>query len=163
MNSDEFVSIYRDRLLEITRFIARRVEANQVEDLAADLFEVAWRKRDEIPTGYEIPWLYKTARFLIANQRRKLAGRNQALFIIGEPDSAPSAESVAVADLTLAAAWRQISPIHREILALSAWEGLSPDQIARVLEISTNAANVRLSRARNALRVALGNQEPQEA
>lgn len=149
--------------MEITRFIARRVDSHLVEDLAADLFEVAWRKRDEIPTGYEIPWLYKTARFLIANQRRKQAGRNQAIFILGEPDSAPSAESVAMADMTLAAAWREISLIHREILALSAWEGLNPEQIATVLAISTNAANVRLSRARKALQVALQNQESKEA
>lgn len=126
-----------------------------MEDLAADLFEIAWRKRAEIPNGYELPWLYKTARFLISNHRRKQAGRAQAIFTFSEPDAAPSAESIAIADLTLASAWRKLTPSQQEVLALSAWDGLTPDQLSRTLGITTNAANVRLSRARAALSQAL--------
>lgn len=159
MESDEFSNLYRDHLLDITKFIARRVDTSQVEDLAADLFEVAWRKRNEIPRGYELPWLYKTARFLISNFRRKQAGRAQQFFLLSEPDSAPSAESIAIADLVLANAWRTLSEQQQEVLALSAWDGLSPNQIAAVLGISLNASNVRLSRARAALALALQRQE----
>jgi RNA polymerase sigma-70 factor (ECF subfamily) len=44
----------------------------------------------------------------------------------------------------------------REILTLSAWEGLTPSQIATVLGSSPNAVRVRLHRARARLRQALG-------
>lgn len=159
MESAEFSNLYRDHLLDITKFIARRVDPSQVEDLAADLFEVAWRKRDDIPQGFELAWLYKTARYLISNFRRKQSGRAQQMFLLSEPDSAPSAESVALADLSLASAWRKLSPQQQEVLALSAWDGLAPDQLAKVLGVSVNAANVRLSRARSALAIALQHEE----
>lgn len=162
MTPTEFSDFYRNRLLEITRFIARRVDSAFVEDLASDLFEVAWRKRDEIPVGFELPWLYKTARFLISNHRRKLSGRAQAMVLFGEPDAAPSAEAIALADLSLAEAWRNLSSSHREILALSAWDGLSPSELAKALGISVNAANVRLSRARAQLADQLAKQDGQE-
>lgn len=155
MDSNEFANLYREHLPAITKFIARRVETSQVEDIAADIFEVAWRKRSEIPLGYELPWLYKTARFLISNFRRKQAGRVQAIVILGEPDAAPSAESIAIEDLALANAWRTLSLQQREVLALSAWEGLPPAELAQALGITVNAANVRLSRARAALADAL--------
>ncbi len=163
MDSGEFTSLYRNHLPEITRFIARRVEVNQVEDLAADLFEVAWRKRKEIPEGFELPWLYKTARYLISNLRRKTDGRAQAIFLLREPEAAPSAESIALADLVLAEAWRRLSAKEQEILALFAWEGLDTASIAKVLNISVNACNVRLSRARQSLSAALQESDPKES
>lgn len=130
--------------------------------MTADLFEIAWRKRSEIPTGHELPWLFKTARFLISNHRRKQAGRSQAMLLFREPDAAPSAESIAIADLSLANAWRKISPQHREVLALSAWDGLTPDELAKALGITTNAASVRLSRARSSLAEALSAEDSKE-
>lgn len=160
MDSAAFTNLYRSHLPDITKFIARRVEVNQVEDLAADLFEVAWRKRNDIPDGFELAWLYKTARYLISNFRRKTSGRTQAVFLLGEPEAAPSAESIAVADLALAEAWRTLSARDQEVLALFAWEGLETAQLAKVLNISLNACNVRLSRARHRLAAALKDNDP---
>lgn len=159
MEATEFSNLYREHLVAITKFIARRVDTAQVEDLAADLFEIAWRKRSEIPTGYELPWLYKTARYLISNFRRKQSGRAQAMLSFGEPNSAPSAESIAIADLSLASAWKSLTLQQQEVLALFAWEGLAPDQLAKALGVTTNAASVRLSRARAALASALDKEE----
>ncbi len=151
MTAEEFGSLYRAHIVEISRFLSRRLPADQVEDLASDLFEIAWSKKNSIPKDFELPWLYKTARYLISNHRRKESGRTAILATLQEPISAPSAESIAIADMELAEAWRKLPAKEQEVLAMWSFEGLEPTQIAVALGISTNAVNVRLSRAKKAL------------
>ena len=151
MTAEEFGALFRAHITEISRFLARRLPADQVDDIASDLFEIAWNKRSKIPQELELPWLYKTARYLIANHRRKEAGRQAILATLAEPVAAPSAESIALADLELAQAWDRLNEKEREALALWALDGLEPKEIAVALGISQNAANVRLSRAKKNL------------
>jgi RNA polymerase sigma-70 factor (ECF subfamily) len=152
MTPEQFNSIYRAELGSITRFIARRVPDSEVEDLAGDLFEVAWQKRSSIPEGFEIPWLYKTARYLISNSRRKLDNRKRIFDSLRPPTSAPSAESIALADMELGASWGKLKPQEQEIIALWALEGLSNKEISMVIETSENAAAIRLTRAKASLK-----------
>ncbi len=151
MTEQEFNDIFRSYLSETSRFIARRTKSEDVEDLAADLFALAWQKRDSIPKGMELPWLYKSARYLISNHNRKQQGRATILAALQEPQSAPSAESIALADIELAAAWRALNPKEQEILSLWAFEGLEPKQLAIALEKSENACAIALSRAKSKL------------
>jgi RNA polymerase sigma-70 factor (ECF subfamily) len=151
MTEQEFNDLFRSYLSETSRFIARRTKAEDVEDLAADLFALAWQKRDSIPEGLELPWLYKSARYLIANHNRKQQGRTSILATLQEPQSAPSAESIALADLELADAWKALSTKEKEILSLWAFEGLEPKQLAVALEKSENACAIALSRAKSKL------------
>jgi RNA polymerase sigma-70 factor (ECF subfamily) len=60
----------------------------------------------------------------------------------------------------LGRAWRLLSDRHREALALSVWDGLTSQQAATILGISPVAYRLRLSRARAALDVHLGEQPP---
>lgn len=151
MTAEEFGALFRAHITEISRFLARRLPADQVDDVASDLFEIAWNKRSKIPQGLALPWLYKTARYLIANHRRKEAGRQAILATLAEPVAAPSAESIALADIELAQAWDKLNEKEREALALWALDGLEPKEVAIALGISENAANVRLSRAKKNL------------
>jgi RNA polymerase sigma-70 factor (ECF subfamily) len=151
MTEQEFNDLFRSYLSETSRFIARRTKAEDVEDLAADLFALAWQKRDSIPKGLELPWLYKSARYLISNHNRKQQGRTSILATLQEPQSAPSAESIALADLELAEAWKTLSTNEKEILSLWAFEGLEPKQLAVALEKSENACAIALSRAKSKL------------
>jgi RNA polymerase sigma-70 factor (ECF subfamily) len=151
MTAEEFGALFRAHISEVSRFLARRLPADQVDDLASDLFEIAWNKRSSIPQGLELPWLYKTARYLIANHRRKEAGRVAILATLAEPVAAPSAESIALADLELSQAWARLNEREREALALWALDGLEPQEVAVALGISSNAANIRLSRAKQNL------------
>lgn len=151
MTAEEFGALFRAHISEVSRFLARRLPADQVEDFASDLFEIAWNKRSSIPQGLELPWLYKTARYLIANHRRKEAGRVAILATLAEPVAAPSAESIALADLELSQAWSRLNEKEREALALWALDGLEPKEVAVALGISGNAANIRLSRAKKNL------------
>lgn len=148
MTPAQFDAIFRASLGEITRFIARRVAQSEIEDIAAELFALAWSKHESIPEGMELPWLYKTARYLIANHHRKANNRTRIFSRLNPPTSAPSAESIAISDLELADGWRKLSSAERDILALSAFEGLTPKEIAVALEISANAVGIRLHRAR---------------
>jgi RNA polymerase sigma-70 factor (ECF subfamily) len=52
-------------------------------------------------------------------------------------------------------ALRSLAPRDRDVLALSAWEGLRAEEIAVVVGCSPAAARVRLHRARRRLRAAL--------
>jgi len=151
MSPEEFNAVFRALLPEVSKFLARRVDRGDVEDLAADLFELAWSKRNQIESGFELPWLYKSARYLIANHHRKQSGRTRILASLAEPVSAPSAESIALADLELSDAWKRLSPEEQELLALWAFENLGVREISKVLSITENASNIRLTRAKQKL------------
>lgn len=105
--------------------------------------------------GEELPWLYRVATNIIANYRRKNARAKNFLSALMAPDTSPSAESIAVADIALADAWGRLPATSRQILALTAIDGLSITQAAQSLDITANAVSVRLNRARQQLRVAL--------
>lgn len=139
----------------IAKFLYRRVEVNDVDDLSAQVFEIAWRKGGTVTVGEELPWLYRVATNLVANHRRKHARAQHLLAAIVAPDTSPSAESIAVADIALADAWGRLPLASRQILALTALDGLSVSEAALALDITANAVSVRLNRARNQLRVAL--------
>lgn len=148
MSPDEFSRRYAEFIVPINRFVARRVERNDVDDIVADVFSVAWGKHQSVNEGEELPWLYRIASNVIANHRRKSARNVRLLAMLVVRDPAPSAESIAIADVSLAAAWALLSPRYREVLALTAIDGLSVSEAAIVLGVTPNAVSVRLSRAR---------------
>ncbi|MEK9736104.1 MAG: sigma factor-like helix-turn-helix DNA-binding protein, partial [Candidatus Nanopelagicales bacterium] len=61
-------------------------------------------------------------------------------------------------DLTLRTAWQKLSPRDREVLRLSAWEGLDGSALATALGISVSGAGAALSRARARFREELAAQ-----
>ena len=149
--ADDFASVYSEHLPAISRYLARRVERDSVEDLAADVFALAWRKRESVTRGEELPWLYRIAANLVANHRRKLAASTSFITSLRPADSAPAADDIVIADPQLANAWRQLKPADREVIALATFEELSIGEIASALGISANAVSIRLHRARKRL------------
>jgi RNA polymerase sigma-70 factor (ECF subfamily) len=148
---DAFERAYTNHLAAVSGYLYRRVERRFVEDLAADVFAIAWRRRKSVAEGEELPWLYRIAANLVANHRRKQA-TGVALFAALRPsDSAPSAEDIVVADASLAEAWRGLRAQDREILALALVEDLAIPDIAIALGISANATSIRLHRAKKNL------------
>jgi RNA polymerase sigma-70 factor (ECF subfamily) len=71
-----------------------------------------------------------------------------------EPDPADAGP-----DAELSEALDSLSVDDREVLNLWAWEQLEPREIATVLDISINAATLRLSRARSRLSERLTRQD----
>jgi RNA polymerase sigma-70 factor (ECF subfamily) len=148
---DSFVAAYAQHLPAVSAYLSRRVERRFVEDLAADVFAVAWRKRDAVTTGEELPWLYRIAANLVANHRRKQAANASFIAGLRAADSAPAAEDIVVADQSLADAWKQLGARDREVLALAVLEDLPVSSIASALGISPNAVSIRLHRAKKTL------------
>lgn len=152
MTPEAFSATYREYLPSISRYLFRRVAQQDVEELAARVFEIAWKKREQAEPGFELPWLYKIAGFVVANHRRTEATKTRFIASLSAPDSSPSAEDLAIADLALANAWSKLSKPERAVISLVTFDGLDAKQAAKALEISPNAFTIRLSRARAKLK-----------
>jgi RNA polymerase sigma-70 factor, ECF subfamily len=140
-------------------YAARRCPTlTDAEDIVADVFLVAWRRMDAVPTGDQaLLWLYGVARRTIANQRRGAARRTRLLARLEtlasrEPRSTPPA---APADDVALQALARLPAADQELLRLLAWEELTHAEIAQVLGISVNAVSIRLHRARGRFSSAL--------
>ena len=152
MSPEEFTNLYRGFLPQISGYLIRRCDRSDVEELASRVFEIAWRKRAQAPKGFELAWLYRIAGFVVSNHRRAI--RSEKLFLenFRPSDFAPSPEDIAIADVNLSKAWTKLNSFEREAISLTAFEGLSNQEAARVLEISPNAFTQRLAKARKQLK-----------
>jgi RNA polymerase sigma-70 factor (ECF subfamily) len=146
-----FREVYRDYVGPIRAYLARRVPFGEVEDLAADVFAVAWTKRASVTPGEELPWLYRIASFVVANYRRKERHRLDVLWLFHEPDTAPAADSFLETDPDLANAWKRLTSAQQELLALVIVEGLALRDVALVMGTTPNALSIRLHRAKKQL------------
>lgn len=147
-----FAELVRAHAGQVFRYVVRRAARDDAEDLTADVLTVAWRRRDDIPAGAELPWLYRTAGFVIANHRRK--GRPIPVGDLPDEVEAADPESIVIADEEVRDALAALSPRDRRILLLNAWEGLDGNELAAVLGLSRGGADAALSRARSRLREA---------
>lgn len=151
MDQQEFVATFREHLAPLSKYLTRRVDRSEVEDLASDVFEIAWRKRHSCPAGMELAWLYRIAGFVVANHRRKQSRRGPSLQLLETDAAAPSAEDLALASSALSLAFDSLSMTDRQILSFIAFEDLSIAEVAVVLGISANSASQRIKRARTRL------------
>ena len=139
--------------LAVHRYAFRRVGATAVDDVVAETFLVAWRRREEI-VGDPLPWLLGVARRVCANHLRTSV-RQASLGRRLAAESLPFSEDVPIADGRLRRALGQLGEHDREALLLVAWDGLSNSDAARVLGCTAAAFAVRLHRARVRLARAL--------
>src|SRR5665648_1210222 len=66
-----FDGLFRAHSTALFRYFVRRGAGGDAQDLAADVLVTAWRRREDVPDGAELPWLYRTAGYTLANHRRK--------------------------------------------------------------------------------------------
>ena len=117
-----FEALVRQHATAVHRFMVRRAGRDEAEDLAADVLTVAWRRRADVPDGAELPWLYRTAGFVVANHRRK----GRPIPVGDVPDEVDSDDPAvrAIQEERVREVLGALSPRDREILLLNAWEGL---------------------------------------
>lgn len=152
-----FDGFFAQHATAIHRYFVRRAPQADVEDLTAEVFATAWRRREKVPEGFELPWLYRTASYVLANHRRK-----PTLTLIsdyGTEEGPQHARSVDPADLVMAddevrRAFGRLSTRDRTVLMLHAWEGLDGEGLASALGLTRGGAAAALSRARSRLREA---------
>ena len=124
---------------------ARRRGSLDADALAAEVMTIAWRRLSDVPRDDPRPWLYATARNLLLAERRK---SGTARLHGGDAPAPEPAPEIFELDPELASALRELSPLDREALLLTAWEDLTPKEAARALGIKPTAFRVRLLRAR---------------
>jgi RNA polymerase sigma factor (sigma-70 family) len=154
---DWFTEAVREYSTPLVRYFARRGPRQDAEDLAAEVFATAWRRRADVPREAVLPWLYRTAGFTLANHRRKTVDlpvedvpERRVARVTDDP------ELSALFDDELRGALASVGERDRRILLLHAWEGLDGEELASVLGISRSGADAALSRARKRLREAWG-------
>jgi RNA polymerase sigma-70 factor (ECF subfamily) len=163
-----FAVLFDRYAADIHHYAARRLGASAADDLVAETFLAAFRRRTSYDTSRSQarPWLYGIATTLIARQRRSEQRLYRALARTGvDPLPEPIADQVVrrVAaqgqQRRLAAALAGLSPADREVLLLVAWGGLSYEEIAEAVAVPVGTVRSRLHRARRKVREALANAE----
>ncbi len=140
----------------VRAYVLRRAPSSSVEDIVAETFLVAWRRRDSLGDD-PLPWLLGVARRVLANQHRAERRRGALTARLGSvlPAPAPDWDPPAAMSDELAVAMVRLSPQEREALLLVAWEGLEPARAARAAGCSPGAFRGRLHRARRHVTAAL--------
>jgi RNA polymerase sigma factor (sigma-70 family) len=146
---ERFAELYRRHHRAVWAYAVRRVPAGtDAADVAAEVFAIAWRRRDRVPPEPEtLLWLYATARRVVANTVRAAGRRDRLtdrLAALPPPVPAPDYPDVL-------AALDRLGEAEREAIRLAVWEDLTVRDIATVLGCSPNAVSLRLARARRRL------------
>lgn len=152
MNSNQaerFSAMYGELYGRIHAYAARRVARDAADEVAAEVFMVAWRRFEDVPAD-PLPWLYGVARNVVLRQRVRVAHQAAASESLRRerPLGGDGAEGY---DEGLWEAWEHLREADREVLALIAWEELSVAEAARALGCSASVFSVRLHRARRRL------------
>lgn len=143
----------------IHRYVCRRLGASAADDVTAETFVVAFRRRAfyDPAQADARPWLFGIAANLIRHhhraERRQLRAYARMPF---ERDIAEDDIDARIDDRTrgaiVARALAELREGDREILLLHAWADLSYEQIARALNVPVGTVRSRLSRARRRIR-----------
>ncbi|WP_329083691.1 MULTISPECIES: RNA polymerase sigma factor [unclassified Streptosporangium] len=168
---ERFGEIYDRYFREIHGYLGRRLDRQVADDLAAEVFLTAFRKREQFdPERGEVrPWLYGIATNLIGLHRRTENRRLAALR--RSAATQPSAEhgheervatrvDAVNAQERLAGELLALSDGDRDVLLLSALGELSHEEVSKALGIPYGTVGSRLSRVRKKLRAALGGVNP---
>ena len=147
----------------LLRFLARRVDPAEAEDLLGEVFRIAFERRSAFERDRDSarPWLYGIAANLVAKHYRSEARRLRAMARASALrasaarllDDDPAERAVASADA--GALWPRVvdaigalPEAERQVLLLFAWEELSYEEIAQALGVPAGTVRSRLSRGR---------------
>jgi RNA polymerase sigma-70 factor (ECF subfamily) len=143
------------------RYLLRRADADQVDDILAETLLVLWRRIDDVPNlmapGHApdpdavLPWCYGVARGCLANARRADRRRRSLLERLTRTAAGTARETGDADHTDLHAALAQLRALDREIVLLWAYEELTPSRIAEVTGLTANAVSIRLHRAKRKL------------
>ena len=144
---ERFTQLMREVGEPLRRYVVRRVQPDQVDDVIADVFLVVWRRLDDVPADEALPWCYGVAHLCVANAYRSERRRLELVDKLQRDRPTPAPDD----DPDLAEALEQLSDTDRELIRLWAWERLQPREIGAVVGMSANSVSLRLSRARRKL------------
>ena len=155
-----FEALFKEHVSGIASYCLWQLRSpGDVDDAVAEVFLVAWRRLEDVPRGEAArPWLYGTARRVIANQARSQARRSRLQDRLSVQLAVPRDEDEPMAG-RVRDALGALDPRDREVLLLAEWEGLAPAEIAKVMHCPAVTARGRLHRARRRFRATFESQE----
>jgi RNA polymerase sigma factor (sigma-70 family) len=171
LDPEAFAGLYDRHAAPLHRYAARRLGVGAVDDIVADTFLDAFRKRhryDRTVTDAR-PWLYGIAANLIGKHSRsevrmlRAYARTGTDPVLAETDEADSRLASAAVRQDLAAALAALTSGDRDVLLMIAWADLSYAEVATALGIPVGTVRSRLHRARARIRAALGGHDPTSA
>jgi RNA polymerase sigma-70 factor (ECF subfamily) len=162
LDPDAFGSIFERHYEAVHAFIARRLGASAADELASDVFVVAFERRSRFaaPAPSARPWLYGIA----VNVARRHARRYRTARIAAERSMDPIPTHDVVGEeierddeqrflkQAVPAAISQLAARDRDALLLHCWEELPYEEVAEALGIPIGTVRSRINRARYQLR-----------
>jgi RNA polymerase sigma factor (sigma-70 family) len=142
--------LFRRHEPAVVAYLRRRAPADVVDDIVAE----TWRRLDDVREP-ALPWLLGVARRVLSTHRRgdrrrqELDSRLAATQSRAVPAWSEDGEERALVALAT------LSEKDREALTLIAWEGLTPQQAAVVLDEPAVRFRVRLHRAKRRIKALL--------
>ncbi|SEU42885.1 RNA polymerase sigma factor [Nonomuraea wenchangensis] len=165
-----FGAVFDVHYAEIHRYVSRRLGPQAADDVSAETFALAFRRRRRFDLSHRSarPWLYGIATNLISRHRRdevRLLRAVDRLHALAEPargheDEVTAKVSAQNVKGPLAGAIAALPAAQRDVLLLVALAGLSYDEVAQALDVPFGTVSSRLNRARRKLRKALGETNP---
>jgi RNA polymerase sigma-70 factor (ECF subfamily) len=147
---ERFEALFREHVVAIASYCRWCLRScGDAEDAVAEVFLVAWRRLDDVPSGdASRPWLYATARRVVANAVRADARRSRLTEKLnGQPVAIEPGEEEALAG-QVHEALAALAPRDRELLFLAECEGLTAAEIGTIVRRPPVTVRVRLHRAR---------------
>jgi len=162
---ENFEQLFRDTRTDLLAYVLRRSRnAEDAADVLAETYLIAWQKLEKVPKGERARlWLFGVARnLLMKGASRHRSGSALVERLANELRSANPVHSPVEHERrdALRAVLAALSVRDREILTMTAWEGLTPKQIAAVMGTSANVVRVRLHRTRARLKRQLDPERP---
>ncbi|GII44585.1 DNA-directed RNA polymerase sigma-70 factor [Planotetraspora silvatica] len=166
---ERFAAVFDRHNDEIYRYAVRRLGPEMAEDVVAETFLTAFRKRGtydrERPDAR--PWLYGIATHAVREHRRAEVRRNKALARSEAHGAVESFDERSASRVTaerlqpkLAAVLARLSAADRDLLLLIAWADLTYEEAAQALGVPIGTVRSRLHRIRTKVRRALGGTDP---
>jgi RNA polymerase sigma factor (sigma-70 family) len=164
---DAFATVYETHFDAVYGYLCRRVGRTEGEDLTAQTFALALRDQEQYDTsrGSVRAWLFGIAANVLRGHQRGEERRLRMLARTGVDPLQSEVEQVEerldaqLATRSLAQVLANLSAGDREVLLLSAWAGLSSEEIGHALGIPAGTARSRLNRSRRKLLDALSGGE----
>ena len=156
MEKVEFEQMFNSYSHSVRGFLWRRsngldIAISSPDDIEMDVWSIAWSRRESAPTdeNYKLPWLFQISRHVLANHIRKTdVRRKYGSALDPEQISTLAADALVLINEEVTEIFAVLNSSEREVMALTVWEDLKPNQIALVLGISPNAVSIRLNKAR---------------
>ncbi|MDP6546472.1 MAG: RNA polymerase sigma factor [Phycisphaerae bacterium] len=155
---EEIIALHHRWVRSVVLAVTGR--ADDVDDVTQQVWMRLWQRRDQLASVTDLrKWLYTLARNAAIDAGRSTTRRRgwwrrfKLLWRPGRSDPGPADDMIASERRkTTLQAIEALDEKYRTVLVLRVWQEMSYDEIARTLDITPQAVETRLVRARRMLR-----------